>query len=144
MNPEPMAAALRNHAARLRQINVQTEADSALLRDCADLLRVFASTLTDKGAIQAFGPPGDWGYGTELGKAVIELRAGTCAGQRDRKPVQRPLPVAAAPHGAVIVNGAVALCEANDREPCPTDPARRCVACPGGSVVAAPGGAANG
>lgn len=92
MNPEPMAAALRNHAARLRQINVQTEADSAQLRDCADLLRVFASTLKEgMGLIQAFGPPGDWGYDTELGKAVIELRAGTCAGQRDRKPVAAAL-----------------------------------------------------
>lgn len=90
MNPELLAAAVRNHADRLRQINVQTEADSALLGDCADLLLVFATTLKEgMGLIQAFGSPGDWGYGTELGEAVIELRAGTCAGQRDRKPVPK-------------------------------------------------------
>ncbi len=36
-----------------------------------------------------------------------------------------------AQHGAVIVNGALMMCEQFDREPCPHQTERRCAACPG-------------
>lgn len=41
-------------------------------RDCADLVNVLARLLEGKTLYQAFGAPGDWGYGTEIGQALAE------------------------------------------------------------------------
>lgn len=91
MDTGPIASAVRNHAAKLRQVNVETAADNDLLRDAAELLRVLARLMEGALPIKAFGPPGDWGYETEIGKAVIALRAGTCAGAVDKLDrLQRP------------------------------------------------------
>lgn len=79
MDTKPIAAALRNKAAEVRNVNVTTVSEDQTLRDAADLLRVLANLMEGKVPIKAFGPPGDWGYDTEIGQAVIALRAGTCA-----------------------------------------------------------------
>jgi len=95
MDTGPIATELRNTAAKVKQVEVQSSDDFDLLRDAGDLLRVLANLMDGKPPIKAFGPPGDWGYETELGKAVIALRAGTCVGAADR-PVQPVWPEAAA------------------------------------------------
>jgi hypothetical protein len=43
-------------------------------------------------------------------------------------PEQQPAP---ARYGAVMLNGALVMCERFDREPCPHQPERRCADCPG-------------
>lgn len=83
MNTAPIATALRNTAAKVRQVEVQNAADHDLLRDAAELLRVLSRLMEGQVPIKAFGPPGDWGYDTELGQAVVALRSGTCAGAAD-------------------------------------------------------------
>lgn len=83
MDERPMATALRNKAAEVRNLNVVSEKEYQTLRDAADLLRVMAHLMEGMPTIKAFGSPGDWGYETELGKAVVALRQGTCAGAAD-------------------------------------------------------------
>ena len=63
---------LRGEPARARVV---------LSADAADLLRVMARLLEGMPTVKAFGAPGDWGYETELGQAVIALRQGTCAAE---------------------------------------------------------------
>ena len=91
MNTGPIAAALRNSAAKVRLVNVTTEAEDQTLRDAADLLRVLASLMEGALPIKAFGPPGDWGYDTEIGKAVLALRDGTCAAAPQYQPRRTPV-----------------------------------------------------
>lgn len=81
MSPEyrSISTALRNKAAEVRQLNVCTEKENQALRDAADLLRVLANIMDGMPVVKAFGPPGDWGYETEIGKAVVALRESTCA-----------------------------------------------------------------
>lgn len=79
MNVGPMATALRNTAAEVRQVNVESSAEHALLSDAAELLRVMARIMEGKPQIAAFGAPGDWGYETELGRAVLALHTGSSA-----------------------------------------------------------------
>lgn len=83
MSTAPIAMALRNTAAKVRQVEVQNAADHDLLRDAAELLRVLSRLMEGQVPIKAFGPPGDWGYDTELGQAVVALRSGTCARAAD-------------------------------------------------------------
>lgn len=84
MSVVAIAAALRNKAAQLRNVNVTTAGEDQTLRDAATLLRVLANVMEGMVPIKAFGPPGDWGYDTEIGRAVIALRQGTCAAAADR------------------------------------------------------------
>lgn len=79
----PIATALRNKAAELRNVNVTTAKEDQTLRDAADLLRVLAKIMEGVPTIKAFGAPGDWGYENEIGQAVIALRENTCAGAAD-------------------------------------------------------------
>lgn len=79
METGQLAAALRNKAADVRNVNATTAKEDQTLRDAADLLRVMARLLEGMPTVKAFGAPGDWGYETELGQAVIALRQGTCA-----------------------------------------------------------------
>lgn len=73
MNTDQLRIALGNTAGKVRQINVTTEAEHALLRDAADLLRVLANVVSGTSHPRAFGAPGDWGYDTEIGMAVLAL-----------------------------------------------------------------------
>jgi len=38
--------------------------------DCQTLIRILANVLEGREAINAFGAPGDWGYGTLIGDAL--------------------------------------------------------------------------
>lgn len=70
MDTRQLAAALRNKAAQVRNVNATTEAEDQTLRDAADLLRVLAHVVDGKPLAKAFGSPGDWGYETEIGAAI--------------------------------------------------------------------------
>lgn len=70
METGQLAAALRNKATQVRNVNTTTEAEGQTLRDAAELLRVLANVVEGKPLGKAFGPPGDWGYETEIGAAI--------------------------------------------------------------------------
>ena len=70
MDTGRLAAALRNKAAEVRNVNAATAEEDQLLRDAADLLRVLAHVADGKTLTKAFGAPGDWGYETDIGAAV--------------------------------------------------------------------------
>ena len=70
MNTQSLAAAVRNKAAAVRNINVKNVQKDQTLRDAADLLRVLAHIVEGKPLAKAFGAPGDWGYETALGAAL--------------------------------------------------------------------------
>jgi hypothetical protein len=42
-------------------------------RDAAELSRVLARLIAGKTLHEAFGAPGDWGYDTPLGQAVLQM-----------------------------------------------------------------------
>ena len=71
METGQLAAALRNKAAALRNVNVAEEWEYQVLRDAADLLRVLAHVVDGKPLAKAFGSPGDWGYESEIGAAIV-------------------------------------------------------------------------
>lgn len=70
METGQLAAALRNKAAEVRNVNATTEEEDQTLRDAADLLRVLAHVVDGKPLAKAFGSPGDWGYETAIGSAI--------------------------------------------------------------------------
>lgn len=70
MNAAHLSMALRNKAAEIRQINVNTAAEDQALRDAADMLRVLANVIEGKPLAKALGSPGDWGYDTPIGAAI--------------------------------------------------------------------------
>lgn len=70
MDTKQLAAALRNKAAEVRNVNVTTGHEDETLRDAADLLRVLAHVVDGRPLERAFGAPGDWGYDTEIGAAI--------------------------------------------------------------------------
>lgn len=70
METGQLAAALRNKAARVRNVNTTTEAEDQVLRDAAELLRMLANVVDGKPLAKAFGQPGDWGRETEIGAAI--------------------------------------------------------------------------
>ncbi len=72
MNTLSLSAALRNHAAAVRNVNVETEQEHETLRDAAELLRVLARIVDGATLQKAFGRPGDWGYETMIGAALAE------------------------------------------------------------------------
>jgi len=76
METGQLAAALRNKAAALRNVNVAEEWEYQVLRDAADLLRVLAHVVDGKPLAKAFGSPGDWGYESEIGAAIVGCIAG--------------------------------------------------------------------
>lgn len=49
------------------------EAHTRDLRDAAELVRVLGRLLVGKSVHEAFGSPGDWGYGTPVGDALLEV-----------------------------------------------------------------------
>ena len=70
MDIQALAAALRNKAAEVKNINVESQDDYNLLRDASDLLRVLAHVVDGKSLEKALGAPGDWGYETQIGQAI--------------------------------------------------------------------------
>lgn len=76
MSTGPIATALRNKASAVRNVDATTTAEDQTLRDAADLLRVLANLMEGMTPVKAFGPPGDWGYDTEIGRAIVAMRQG--------------------------------------------------------------------
>lgn len=71
-NPAPercvaLATALRAKAKRIIDSNEKSDPEIA---DTGELLNVLARMVQGKGVYQAFGAPGDWGYGTPIGDAL--------------------------------------------------------------------------
>lgn len=69
MNVKALAEALRDRARRLSAAGEQP-VTLGELGDDGELLRVLACMIEGKTAAQAFGAPGDWGYSTQIGKAL--------------------------------------------------------------------------
>ena len=75
-----MSAALRraitNNAAQLDRARDRlrdADMDDTGLRESYELLLVLARVVDGKDLRKAFGAPGDWGYGNELGQGVLQL-----------------------------------------------------------------------
>ena len=77
MDTNLLAAAVRNKAAEVRRADEERDADDNILRDAATLLRVLANVLEGMPPTKAFGPPGDWGYDTQVGQAVAAAHVAT-------------------------------------------------------------------
>jgi hypothetical protein len=73
MPKQRLAISIRNIAAKVRQLNVETAEENDALSDASTMLRTLAAILDGKPLAKAFGSPGDWGWDTEVGKAVHEL-----------------------------------------------------------------------
>jgi len=50
-----------------------SQEDHSTLRNSAELIRTLARMASGKTLYQSFGAPGDWGYHTEIGKALAGL-----------------------------------------------------------------------
>jgi len=74
MDSKKLAAAIREMKAKVDVIMdadvPEVEAVREDLRDAKDLLGVLAHIVDGKPIDKAFGSPGDWGYGTEIGAAL--------------------------------------------------------------------------
>ena len=74
MDSTKLAAAVRGMKAKVSFIMdadvPEVDAVRDDLRDVKDLLGVLAHIVDGKPIDKAFGSPGDWGYGTEIGAAL--------------------------------------------------------------------------
>ncbi len=68
MNEPQLSKVLRDRAAKLYDPN-ENKGD----RDTAELLCCLARMVAGRPVEKAFGAPGDWGYGTEIGDALRDL-----------------------------------------------------------------------
>lgn len=64
-----------------------------------------------------------------------DLLAELVAAERDRQWLERLELVTTGRHGTVLMDGAVVCCNEHDREPCPSQPERRCKSCPGNATL---------
>ena len=72
---EALERALRNVAETTRAIAYEdaNEGCTGDLREASELVRVLGRLLAGKSVHDAFGAPGDWGYGTPIGDALLEI-----------------------------------------------------------------------
>lgn len=71
MNKEQLADAVREEAAMLMDWADCGECvRDGQANDAHELLRTLARIVEGKNIAEAFGAPGDWGYGTRIGKAL--------------------------------------------------------------------------
>jgi len=71
MDSKNLASAIRGIAKDVDEISEDAaELDRDTLRDTRDLLKVLAHITEGMPMGKAFGSPGDWGYGTAIGKAL--------------------------------------------------------------------------
>jgi len=75
MDSKKLADAVRNLKAKVDEITDEDVFESSsenydALNDAKDLLGVLAHIIDGKSVAQAFGSPGDWGYGTPIGDAL--------------------------------------------------------------------------
>lgn len=73
MSAAALARVVRDHADRLQDAvsAVDEYPNRQLTRDVAELALVAARVLEGKPVLRAFGAPGDWGYGTPIGDALL-------------------------------------------------------------------------
>ena len=64
-----LVTVLREKAEEIENLNLETRLDTA------ELIRVLARMVEGKDVYRAFGAPGDWGYGTPIGDALMEAYA---------------------------------------------------------------------
>lgn len=57
---------MRIYAAIVKNEGIEADDTS----DVSELLNVLARVCEGKSLVQAFGPPGDWGYDTPIGEAL--------------------------------------------------------------------------
>lgn len=69
MNSTKLATILRDKS---EKIAVNYSLENNLRYDLAELLNVLARICEGKDILHAFGAPGDWGYGTPIGDALID------------------------------------------------------------------------
>lgn len=74
----PLITALREMAERVYQMRDKADSDESRTLDHAGLaIEVLAHVVSGKTIERSFGAPGDWGYGTAIGKGLLAyLRAG--------------------------------------------------------------------
>lgn len=84
MNHANLARAIRLRAEKIDSEADHDSVDYDTRRDDAELLRCLARILSGLSVKDAFGAPGDWGYGTPIGDALCEdyAAAGAAGGQR--------------------------------------------------------------
>lgn len=72
---EPLEKVLRKVAETTHHIGYEdaNEGYTQDLRNAAELIRVLARLLAGKSVHEAFGAPGDWGYDTPIGDALLEV-----------------------------------------------------------------------
>lgn len=68
--PERCAMLVSALRAKAQHLVDQNEQRDPGLADTAELLNVLARMVQGKTVYQAFGAPGDWGYGTPIGDAL--------------------------------------------------------------------------
>lgn len=72
MDAKKLSAALRNLSNSIDLVAEDFDGDDSQsdLRDGAELVRVLARVVEGRTISEAFGSPGDWGYGTPIGDAI--------------------------------------------------------------------------
>jgi hypothetical protein len=75
---QALAAVIRKRAEEIYE--GASEGISADIIDSKDLGRAFSRLLAGESLTQAFGAPGDWGYGTPIGDALAAVYSAGGAG----------------------------------------------------------------
>jgi len=72
---QTLEAALRKVAQATHDIAYEdaNEPYTRDLKEASELVRVLGRLLAGKSVHEAFGAPGDWGYGTPIGDALLEV-----------------------------------------------------------------------
>lgn len=70
MNEKRLSKAIRDVANQILEEQDPDNLPDDAANDRAELLRVLARLVEGKTMAQAFGPPGNWGYGTPIGDAL--------------------------------------------------------------------------
>ncbi len=74
MDKAALAKIIRNRARDMIDSPPHDGPDRQAALDTAELLCVLARVLNGRPIEQAFGAPGDWGYDTPIGKALVHPR----------------------------------------------------------------------
>lgn len=78
--------------------------------------------------------PKAWPFPSEA-KANSAAFAKAVAAEINRQWLERLEPVTTGRAGTVLIDGAIVCCNEHDREPCPSQPERRCKDCPGNATL---------
>jgi len=76
MNYIKLAKVVRDKAEEMQKMERRREPEGSDQLDEAELLNCLARILEGKEIRKAFGAPGDWGYGTPIGDALMAAYSG--------------------------------------------------------------------